>query len=55
MKVKLFVLILSMGFTLTAKQRLADRVKKILMQTIPDKTRAYNMVMQAMYTEAIDI
>jgi signal transduction histidine kinase len=46
---------MSVGLTLQAQQHLADSVQKILAQTIPDTTRAYNMVMLAMYTEPLDL
>ncbi len=54
-KVILFVVILSIGFTLRAQQHLADSVQKILRQNIPDTARAYNQVMLAMYTEPMDV
>jgi two-component system, NarL family, sensor kinase len=54
-RARLFLLIMSFGFTMLSQQHLADSVQKILMQTIPDTTRAYNMVMLAMYTEPQDI
>ena len=43
------------GTTLNAQQNLADSVRQILNQQIPDTVRAYNMVMLAMYTEPFDI
>jgi signal transduction histidine kinase len=54
-RVKLFLLILSIGFSLSAQQHLADSIQMILEKELPDTTRAYNMVMLAMYTEQVDI
>lgn len=54
-KVKLFLVLMSITFTVFAQQQLADSIQTILKQSIPDSTRAYNMVMLAMYTEPVDM
>lgn len=54
-KAKLVLLIMCLGNMLIAQQQLADSVQQILKQTIPDSTRAYNMMMLAMYTEPMDL
>ena len=38
-----------------AQQHLADSIQKVLQQEIPDSTRAYNMVLLAMYYEPLNI
>ena len=43
------------GSNIRAQQPLADSLKLLLETDLPDTTRAYNMVMLAMYTEPVDI
>lgn len=47
--------LLSAGKPVQSQQQLADSVRQILNQQIPDTVRAYNMVMLAMYTEPLDL
>lgn len=47
-----FILI---GLTISAQQNLADSVRLLLEKELPDTTRAFNMVMLAMYTEPVDM
>ncbi len=42
-----------LGAEVMAQQHLADSIQNLLQQELPDTTRAYNMVMLAMYTEPI--
>jgi two-component system NarL family sensor kinase len=51
----LLIVCMFMQMAAQAQQHLADSVQKILQQQIPDSTRAYNMVMLAMYTEPLDM
>jgi two-component system, NarL family, sensor kinase len=44
-----------MGTEVMAQQHLADSIQNLLQQELPDTTRAYNMVMLAMYTEPIGL
>ena len=43
------------GLNIRAQQPLADSVKLLLDTELPDTTRAYNMMMLAMYTEPVDM
>lgn len=51
----LSLLLILIGLTISAQQNLADSVKLLLAQQLPDTSRAYNMVMLAMYTEPVDM
>ena len=54
-KIRLLVFMALLVFDGLAQQNLADSIQKILQQEIHDTTRAYNMVMLAMYTEPLDL
>lgn len=51
----LTLLLFFVGATLSAQQQLADSIQLLLEKELPDSTRAYNMVMLAMYTEPVDM
>ena len=51
----LTLLLVFVGFTISAQQHLADSIQLLLEKELPDSTRAYNMIMLAMYTEPVDM
>lgn len=54
-KISLLVISVLLGLKVFAQHHLADSIKRILQQELPDSARAYNMVMLAMYTEPLDL
>lgn len=54
-KIRLLVFMALLVFDGLAQQHLADSIQQLLQQEIHDTTRAYNMVMLAMYTEPLDL
>ncbi|RPA70399.1 hypothetical protein EF405_03775 [Cyclobacteriaceae bacterium YHN15] len=56
MKKLLFIIfIFSLSRDLIAQQHLADSIRLTLQQNLPDTSRAYNLIMLAMYTEPLDL
>ncbi|WP_040480029.1 tetratricopeptide repeat-containing sensor histidine kinase [Mariniradius saccharolyticus] len=56
MKKLLFIpIIILLSLELAAQQHLADSVRLTLQQNLPDTTKAYNLIMLAMYTEPLDL
>lgn len=56
MRKTLFILLIfSLSHDLTAQQHLADSIRLTLKQNLPDTTKAYNLIMLAMYTEPLDL
>ena len=49
------VFLVSSVLTVSAQQNQADSIRLLLEKELPDSSRAYNMMMLAMYTEQLDI
>lgn len=54
-KLLLIIFIFSLSHDIAAQKHLADSIRLTLQQNLPDTSKAFNLIMLAMYTEPLDL